>query len=180
MGSRLLALLPCLLLCLAVGCEPEAANPPAPTGRVLPGRVGAPDQAGAAAGGGLAAPGADVPAPGGAPAQLELAGAAAPFPIRLSAGTALPQTGPEGTLMSFSVDYQATGYEPQTSVRCVLVIERGDRQRVEQQLAEVSASGTWAAFVQGWPPEAGPFQAWVEEISGTGSRRRLSAVVPLR
>jgi hypothetical protein len=117
--------------------------------------------------------------PGDVPVQPAAAGAATAFPIRLAAGTALPQTGPEGTLMSFSVDYQTAGYQPQPSVRCVLVIERGDRQRVEQP-AEVAASGTWAAFVQGWPPEAGPFQAWVEEISGTGSRRPLSAVVPLR
>jgi hypothetical protein len=81
--------------------------------------------------------------------------------------------------MSFSVDYQASGYQPPSGIRCVLVIERGDRQRVEQ-LAELTASGTWTAFIQGWPPEAGPFQAWIEEVNPSGSRRPLSAVVPLR
>jgi hypothetical protein len=81
--------------------------------------------------------------------------------------------------MSFSVDYRVSAYQPPSGARCVLVIERGDRQRAEQPV-ELSTDGTWAAFVQGWPPEAGPFQAWVEEITTAGSRRPLSAAVPLR
>jgi hypothetical protein len=168
-----------LLVVVCGGCEPEAANPPAPTGRVLPGPGGAAGQPGAGAGDGMTAPGVGAFPQGNAPVQSQLAGAAAAFPIRLSAGTALPQTGPDGTLMSFSVDYQVAGYQPEQGARCVLVIERGDRRRVEQP-AEISASGTWAAFVQGWPPEAGPFRAWIEEISEAGSRRPLSASVPLQ
>jgi hypothetical protein len=113
------------------------------------------------------------------PAQPAPAVAGTGFPIRLSAGTALPQTGPEGTLMSFSVEFQSAGYQPQQGTRCVLVVARADRWRAEQP-AEMSASGTWALFVQGWPAETGPFQAWVEEISDAGSRRALSTAVPLQ
>jgi hypothetical protein len=177
MPPRLLRSVSCLFLLAACGCEVESAAPPAPTSRVLPGPV-------------TQQVGADPP---GAPPQTPIvaapqnqpqappvaAGAAATFPIRLSAGTSLPQTGPEGTLMSFSVDYQSAGYQPPGGARCVLVVERGDRKRIEQPV-EMTASGTWALFVQGWPPEAGPFQAHVEEISDTGSRRNVSATVPLQ
>jgi hypothetical protein len=165
MTSRLLRQLSCLFVLGACGCEVENTAPPAPKGQVLPGPGTQP--AGA------------VPQAGDFPAQTGAVGAAATFPIRLSAGTALPQTGPEGTLMSFSVDYQAGGYQPPPGARCVLVVERGDRKRVEQP-AEITASGTWALFVPGWPPQSAPFQAHVEEISDTGSRRNVSATVPLQ
>jgi hypothetical protein len=177
MTSRLLRKLSCLLVLGASGCEIDNA-PPAPTGQVLPGpgthQAGAeiPRQAPPAAGG-FGAPQLNPQA------QPPAAPAAASFPIRLSAGTSLPQTGPEGTLMSFSVDYQAAGYRPPLGARCVLVVERGDRKRVEQP-AEVAANGTWALFVEGWPPEAGPFQAHVDEITEAGSRRAVSTTVLLQ
>jgi len=177
MTSRIVVQLSCLLMLTVCGCEFESAAPPAPTRQVLPGpgtqQVGAVPPGGPPQTGNFAVP-QNQPQP--PPAA---AGAVATFPIRLSAGTSLPQTGPEGTLMSFSVDYLSAGYQPPAGARCVLVVERGDRKRVEQAV-EVAASGTWALFVQGWPPEAGPFQAHIEEISEAGSRRIVSATVPLQ
>jgi hypothetical protein len=177
MNSRFLRQLSCLLALGACGCEVETAAPPAPNGQVLPGPGTLP--AGGMPAGGPAQGGAFAAPPNQPPAQPGAVGAAAAFPIRLSAATALPQTGPEGTLMSFSVDYKAAEYKPSSGARCVLVVERADRKRVEQP-AEITLSGTWALFVQGWPPESGPFEAHVEEISEAGSRRNVSATVPLQ
>src|SRR5262245_47308242 len=120
MTSRLLCKLSCLLVLGACGCEVENAAPPAPRGQVLPGPgtlpAGAVPPGASPQTGALAAPPKQPQAQPGAPAT------AAAFPIRLSAGTALPQTGPEGTLMSFSVDYQSGGYQPPSGARCVLVV----------------------------------------------------------
>lgn len=133
---------------------------------------------------------------GAAPQQSPLAGASAPgqsriaaqpaevqpassFPIRLSAGTALPQTGPEGTVIGFSVDYRSGGYRPAGDAHCVLVVETASGRRAEERV-EIAEGGTWTLFVNGWDPEAGPFQAHVAELAGDGSRKRISAKVPLR
>ena len=177
MTSRKLWCATCAVLLLATGCESQSSAPPASTARVIPGpaqnpNAGMPPAANpeAAAGG---APQNTVPGAGhGVPA-------AATFPLRLSAGTALAQTGPEGVVMGFSVDYQATGYQPSSGVRYVLVIEAGGGKRIEQAV-EVTQSGTWTLLVPGLPPEAGPFQAHVEAISAEGSRQTLSAAVPLQ
>jgi hypothetical protein len=165
------------ILLAAPGCETDPPAP-APQGHVISSPVYNP-QAGPPPQGAPPVGGANG-TPQNASAELgaRLASSAT-FPVRLSAGTALPQTGPEGVLMGFSVDYQSPGYQPSAGARCVLVIERGDGKRAEQP-AEVAASGTWALIIQGWPPEAGPFQARVEEISEEGSRRALSAFVPLQ
>lgn len=80
------------------------------------------------------------------PAQPAVVAPAWEFPIRLSAGTSLPQTAPDGTVMSFSVDFQANGYQSQPGVRCVLVIQHGDGKRVEQPV-QTSERGTWVSVV---------------------------------
>ena len=94
--------------------------------------------------------------------------------IRLSAGVALPQTGPEGTLMSFSVDYEFTQGKPSSS-GYVWVIERthGVPARQSVQLAK---QGNLPILIQGWRPEDGPFQTYMEDRSGN----RLSALIELR
>jgi hypothetical protein len=94
--------------------------------------------------------------------------------IRISAGVALPQTGPEGTLMSFSVDYEFTQGEPVSS-GYIWVIERahGDPARQPVQLVR---QGNLPILIQGWRPEDGPFQTRIEDRSGN----RLSAVIELR
>jgi len=166
----------CALLLAISGCGLESNQAPGPSGNVT--KVSGNIQIGPAPQG--AAPAAaSASEPSGAIQQPAAIPAAPAFPIRLSAGTALPQTGPEGTLMSFSIDYQAGEYRPAGDVRLVLTIEAAGGKRVEEPI-QIAASGTWALFVGGWDPEAGPFQAYVEEISAAGSRRRVSAQAPLQ
>ena len=66
-----------------------------------------------------------------APAQLR---------IELSTGVALPQTGPEGTLMAFSVDYEFAQGEPNAE-GYTWVIERAHGGPARQQVS-LSAKGT--------------------------------------
>jgi hypothetical protein len=94
--------------------------------------------------------------------------------IRLSAGVALPQTGPEGTLMSFSVDYQFTQGKPISS-GYVWVVERAHGGPAKQ-LVQLARQGNLPILINGWRPEDGPFQTHIEDRSGN----RLSAVIELR
>lgn len=120
------------------------------------------------------------PAPTAQPSGPGAASASAPapqFPIQLSTGAALAQTGTEGTMMSFSVDYQFNeGQQPQPSQRYVWVIERttGAAAKIPVQLR---ASGNLIAPpLTSWRPEEGPFQGHVEDASGN----RLSETIPLK
>jgi hypothetical protein len=94
--------------------------------------------------------------------------------IRISAGVALPQTGPEGTLMCFSVDYEFTQGEPGSS-EYIWVIER-EHGRPARQPVQLARQGNLPILIQGWRPEDGPFRASIEDRSG----HRLSAVIELR
>jgi hypothetical protein len=84
--------------------------------------------------------------------------------IALSTGVALPQTGLEGTMMMFSVEYEVQG-EPNTA-GYFWVIERahGKPAKLERKLAK---KGTLMAALQnGWRPEDGPFHSHIEDRSG--------------
>jgi hypothetical protein len=100
-------------------------------------------------------PSAPAPPPPTAPAQL---------PIQLSTGVALPQTGPEGTLMGFSVDYEFAQGEPNAE-GYVWVIERA-RGAAAKQKAKLSQKGNLMALIQGWQPEDGPFKSHIEDSKG--------------
>ena len=168
----------CALLLAIAGCELQSNEAPGPAGKGIV--ISESFQTSPSPPGGGAPVAGPAAGPNSGTFQQPAPLPAAPaFPIRLSAGTALPQTGPEGTIMSFSVDYQAGEYRPADDAHWVLVIEAAGGQRVEEP-AQIASSGTWALFVNGWAPEAGPFQAHVEEISGAGSRRHVSAQAPLQ
>jgi hypothetical protein len=96
-------------------------------------------------------------------------------PIRLSTGVALPQTGPTGILMSFSLDYQFLRGEPGSTTQYFWVIEpkRGNSYK---QSVRLDRQGTLEILIPGWRPEMGPFQTHMEDRSG----HRLSASVPLQ
>jgi hypothetical protein len=89
-------------------------------------------------------------------------------PIRLSLGVSLPQTGPEGTLMSFSVDYEMQ-IEP-SNATYVWVIEREQGKPAKIQRSLTKKKDRLIALVPGWRPEEGPFQAHLEDKHG----KRLS------
>lgn len=95
--------------------------------------------------------------------------------IRLSAGVALPQTGPEGMLMSFSVDYELKFHPGTAPNKYVWVIERtrGDPAKIPVHLSE--QQGNLINLIQGWRVADGPFQTHIEDNKGN----RLSPTVEL-
>jgi hypothetical protein len=84
--------------------------------------------------------------------------------IRLSTGVALPQTGPDGTLMSFSVDYEFTEGQPESG-GYTWVIERAHGASAKQK-AQLSSRGNLMALAPGWKPEDGPFKSHIEDLKG--------------
>jgi hypothetical protein len=84
--------------------------------------------------------------------------------IHLSTGVALAQTGPEGTMMGFSVDYEFAQGQPD-SEGYVWVIERAHGNAARQQV-RLTAKGTLQAMIQKWRPEDGPFTAHIEDRKG--------------
>jgi hypothetical protein len=86
--------------------------------------------------------------------------------MRLSTGVALPQTGPNGTLMSFSVEYEYVQGEPASSGD-VWVIERVHGEPTRQNVT-LSKQGDRRLYVliDGWQPENGPFHAHLEDANG--------------
>ncbi|MCE5269630.1 MAG: hypothetical protein LLG00_17265, partial [Planctomycetaceae bacterium] len=100
-----------------------------------------------------------------APPRQPVAATATSEPtVTLSTGVALPQAGPEGTMMMFSVDYEVQG-EPATG-GYVWVIERakGQPAKIDRNL---SKKGTLeAGMIKGWRPEDGPFHSHIEDKNG--------------
>jgi hypothetical protein len=115
------------------------------------------------------------PGPAGTASPPSAASAGQSLPIRLSAGVALPQTLPDGTVMSFSIDYQFTQGQPDPAAGYFWVIERSQGPALRQPV-KLSAQGTLPAIVPDFRPEQGPFQTYLEDARGV----RLSATVPLR
>ncbi len=132
-------------------------------------------------------PPADAPAPStaGAPAGESgagrpNAGRAGPSPstappsasVKLSAGVALPQSLPIGTVMAFSVDYRFTGGGQRgSSYVWVIVPEKGQPVR---QPVQLKPHGTLQGFFE-LRPENGPFKSHIEDAQGT----RISPSVPM-
>jgi hypothetical protein len=85
-------------------------------------------------------------------------------PIELSTGVALPQTLPDGTVMSFGAAYEFKVGEP-VADKYVWVIERthGD---VTKQNVSLKKSGMLAVIVPGWKSEDGPFHSHLEDQNG--------------
>ncbi len=94
--------------------------------------------------------------------------------IELATGVALPQTGPEGTMMMFSVEYEFVLGEPNPKSGYVWVIERAKGAPVKQAV-RLSKKKTLYTAVQRWRPENGPFQSHIEDRDG----KRLSASIDM-
>lgn len=94
---------------------------------------------------------------------------------RLLRPVALPQTGPNGTMMSFNIQYEFTKRKPAASDQYYLVI-RGKRGfREEWHLTDLDVQGGFTAIVDGWKPEFGPFSATMEQaLDGGGLRNPIS------
>ena len=149
--------------------KPSPPPPPPPPSPQPSSPVGA--AGGASTGQTAAQPQSSFSMPGVSKPQTATNGQQA---IKLSAGVALPQTGPEGTLMSFSVDYEFTQGEPSSS-GYVWVIERAHGGPARQPV-QLARQGNLPILINGWRPEDGSFQTHIEDRSGN----RLSAVIELR
>ena len=100
--------------------------------------------------------------------------------FHLSAGAALPQSLPMGTVMSFSVDYQQRGQLPSGSVNYLWVI-KGVSGSTHRQPVRLKSNGTLTAIVLGLRPEAGPFECHLAAFRGSrGQPQPVSNSVPLR
>lgn len=100
-------------------------------------------------------------------------------PVRLRAGVALPQTGPEGTLMSFSVDYEFTSESPQTSSQYRWVI-RDKNGMAGAVPVKLNRQGNLMVMVGNLRPEQGPYESWLEEKPRSGDVRVLSNYEEMR
>jgi hypothetical protein len=98
--------------------------------------------------------------------------------IKLSAGVALPQLGPEGTLMTFSVDYRFLEGAPDPAAQYAWVIEPGKGEPLVQ-MVKLKRADNLTAIVPQWRPENGPFKAHIDEVLPDGTLRTLSPVVDL-
>jgi len=94
--------------------------------------------------------------------------------IELSTGVALPQTGPEGTMMMFSVEYEFVLGEPNPKSGYVWVIERTKGAPVKQAV-RLDKKGTLNTAIFHWRPEEGPFRSHIEDRDG----KRLSASIDM-
>ena len=107
--------------------------------------------------------------------------ASVPPPIRLSMGVALPQTGPDGILMSFSVEYdrpQATPIPSRWRTKPIRRITSGDRTgacALFKQAVHLGGQNTLVVLINGWRPTDAPFTTHIEDRYG----HRLSRSIDL-
>lgn len=85
--------------------------------------------------------------------------------VDLSAAVALPMTGPEGTMMGFSVDYRLRGTGLPAQSQCVWVIE-GQGGKVYRLPVKLDSQGNLMLVVPEWRPEDGPFRCRIQDQMG--------------
>lgn len=95
--------------------------------------------------------------------------------VDLSAAVALPMTGPEGTMMGFSVDYRIKGAIPTGPSPFVWVIQ-GQGGKIYRLPVKLDSQGNLMLIVPEWRPEDGPFRCRIEDQTG----RAISASVDMR
>ncbi len=98
--------------------------------------------------------------------------------VQLSAGIAVPQSLPIGTVMAISVDYTLRGNLSGSS-RYVWVVKSTTEDMVTD--VKLDQSGNLSAFFQQLRPEHRPFSVRIEEVT-PGSKRRtvISNELPLK
>lgn len=98
--------------------------------------------------------------------------------FRLSAGVAVPQSLPMGTVMAMSVDYQIAG-PLNNSSKYVWVVTSEGGGNVEVPL-QPEVQGTLQAFFLQLRPEHRPFNCHIDEVSPGGRRTRVSNVATMQ
>jgi hypothetical protein len=87
------------------------------------------------------------------------------LPIRLYDETVLEQTTAEGTMMSFSVEYEFAGTGPDPTVQYMLAMQRADGESMKRP-EPLARQGTLSAFTPGWRSQHGPFRMHIEDADG--------------
>jgi hypothetical protein len=116
---------------------------------------------------------------GAAPSAGPIATQPNVLPVHLSAGVALAQTLPNGTAMSFSVDYQFRDGSPNPSNKYFWVIE-GKGGKSWPFAVQLANSGNLPLIAPSLRPEAGPFSSHIIEITPDGSQRKISKSISMR
>ena len=104
---------------------------------------------------------------------------AAAVQVRLSAGVALPQTGPSGTMMGFSVDYKFATGRPDSAAKYAWIIQRSKGPETAMSV-KLKAKGTLQKFLLDWRPSDGPFTSTLVELRPDGSKHPIATSVTLR
>lgn len=92
--------------------------------------------------------------------------------VDLTLPVSLPQTGPEGTIMSFGVEYRLLPEAPRDQTFAWVIQSRSgkifrlDGLQLDQQ-------GNLMTIVAEWRPEDGPFCSWIEDAVGHAVSRKL-------
>lgn len=158
---------------------PVTSGAPAPPPAPLPASPSVNPQANSTAAS-PSAPQANPGQPGGQPgAGAPSSGSAASpppaidsDPIQLSHGVALAQTGPDGTTLLFSVDYEFKWSAPNSSMAYRLVI-RSNTKKSESRDVTLSAKGTLEMRAEELKLEDGPFTA---VLWARGSERMVRTI----
>ncbi|MBI1900244.1 MAG: hypothetical protein HYS13_03895 [Planctomycetia bacterium] len=103
--------------------------------------------------------------------------------LHLKAGVALPQTGPNGTLMGFSVDYYLIAGSLHGQARYAKfhwVVEGAAGFRLSTQIPQLKQDDNLLLLQDGWRPENGPYRSYVVEERRDGKRVVVSNVCPMR
>jgi hypothetical protein len=95
--------------------------------------------------------------------------------VDLSAAVALAMTGPEGTMMGFSVDYRVKGTSLSGQSPFVWVIE-GQGGKIYRMPVKLESQGNLMLVVPEWRPEDGPFRCRIEDQR----QRAVSPTVDMR
>jgi hypothetical protein len=94
--------------------------------------------------------------------------------VKLSTGVALAQTLPDGTGMSFSVDYEVVeGRSISREARYVWIIEAVDQKTFEQQVT-LADQGNLATLAPQLKPDDGPFHSYLAVVGRDGRRTPIS------
>ncbi|GEM_PF-1055755 len=89
--------------------------------------------------------------------------------VDLSVPVSLPQTGPEGTMMSFGVEYRLRAEAPRDQTYTWAIQSRTGKL-FRMDALRLESQGNLMTIVTEWRPEDGPFRTWMEDSAG----RRVS------
>lgn len=99
--------------------------------------------------------------------------------VTLTRAVMLPQTLPDGTQATFSVDYEFSGDGPRSGYKYALVISTKDGLE-GMATVEVESSGTLQLLSSGFRPTDGPFRGWLVEQPPGGEPRPLCEPVTFK